>query len=120
MKLRDEDHGHCRVDPAETPKPCNVLAIERQLRGPFELRVHRAKPSFDLLDREVVFCNDDAIDVVFDDELLEPRAMRLAPQLLARVEDIAATHEHLHETISTAIEILANAFAAATQVANRF
>ncbi len=43
VQLGDEDHRDGRVDPAEAAQPCDVLAIERELRRLLELGIDRAR-----------------------------------------------------------------------------
>jgi hypothetical protein len=42
MELSDEDHRDRRIDAAEATEPCDVIAIERQLRRLLHLAVHRS------------------------------------------------------------------------------
>jgi hypothetical protein len=116
MELGDDPNGGERVDPTETSKPRDGLAV-RILQGHLrQLGIQAREPLGTLIDGEEIIFKDCLAGTILKRECAQPSHVSSAPVVLRLAIDDVASQEELTHAVACSHEIAPRVFSTAEQI----
>src|SRR5882762_3346566 len=117
MQLCQDQNRRQRIDPTEAPQPRHGFAIRLALRDVGQPRIEFGEPRLELIDRQQIIVDDDALRRLRPLQTVDPSAMRARPVATAVIQ--AATQQQLAQAMPTPLQIFTRVITRPTQIADR-